>query len=62
MRHYLIAANMGLEESLENIRELFKEGLATKTQYAEALKGYQDALEEMTSPDREKAKAHPIIF
>ena len=56
VRHYLIAANMGFEESLENIRELFKEGLATKSQYGEALQGYQDALKEMKSPGREEAK------
>ena len=38
------------------IKELFKKGYATKSQYAEALKGYQNALEEMKSPDRNEAK------
>ena len=33
-------------------------GVATKEQYAEALKGYQDAVEETKSHDRDKAKAY----
>ena len=32
-------------------------GYATKAQYAEALKGYQNALEETKSPQREEVKA-----
>jgi len=39
--------------------ELFKKGFATKSQYAEALRGYQDAIEETKSPDREEAKNSP---
>ncbi|EJK54765.1 hypothetical protein THAOC_25580, partial [Thalassiosira oceanica] len=56
VRHLLISAKMGVEKSLENIKKLFKGGHATKSQYGEALKGYQDAIEEMKSPDREEAK------
>lgn len=55
VRHFLISAKMGFEESLEEIKKLFKEGLATESQYAEALKGYKGAMEEMKSPDREEA-------
>ena len=47
---------MGSALSLENITKLFKQGHATKSQYSEALKGYQDALEETKSPDRDEAK------
>ncbi|EJK63309.1 hypothetical protein THAOC_16037 [Thalassiosira oceanica] len=36
-------------------RAMFALGLATKAQYAEALIGYQDALEEMRSPQRDEA-------
>ncbi|EJK64208.1 hypothetical protein THAOC_15081, partial [Thalassiosira oceanica] len=35
---------------------MFMAGIATKEQYAEALKGYQDAVEEMRSHDRDEAK------
>ena len=52
----MISAKMGYEESLNGIKLMFKEGLATKAQYAEALVGYRDAVEEMKSPQREEAK------
>ncbi|EJK77388.1 hypothetical protein THAOC_00784 [Thalassiosira oceanica] len=44
VRHFLISAKMGYEDSLENIKEAFMAGVATKEQYAEALKGCQDAV------------------
>ena len=56
VRHLLISAKMGNLASVEAIRKLFMVGLATKEQYAEALKGYQDAVEEMKSQDRDEAK------
>ena len=56
VKHFLISAKMGHEQSLKDIKKIFKRGLATKSQYAEALKGYQDAIEEMKSPEREEAK------
>ena len=40
---------MGNKESLDAIRKKFVRGQATKVQYAEALRGYQDAVEEMKS-------------
>ncbi|EJK57540.1 hypothetical protein THAOC_22406 [Thalassiosira oceanica] len=56
VRHLLISAKMGHKNSLENIKRMFMKGFAAKEQYAEALKGYQDAVEEMKSPDRDEAK------
>ena len=56
VRHLMISAKMGHKESIEMIKELFLAGLAMKEQYAEALKGYQDAVEEMKSHDRDEAK------
>ncbi|EJK75407.1 hypothetical protein THAOC_02868 [Thalassiosira oceanica] len=53
--HYLIAAKQGDTSALENIRDIFMGGVATKEQYAEALKGYQASVEEMKSPDRDWA-------
>ena len=47
---------MGDEGSLNDIKSMFKEGYATRAQYAEALLGYRDASEEMKSPQREEAK------
>ena len=57
VRHYLISAKMGLKVSVEKIKQLFMGGLATKGQYAEALKGYQDALDETKSHDRDEENA-----
>ena len=56
LKHYMISAKMGYERSLNRIRDMFKNGHATKAQYAEALVGYRDAVEETKSPQREEAK------
>ena len=60
VRHFLIAAKMGEKNALNNIKEIFVAGRATKEQYAEALKGYQDSVNEMKSPERDEAQA--IMF
>ena len=52
----MISAKMGFEKSLNNIKKMFMDGHATKAQYAEALIGYRDAVEEMKSPHRVEAK------
>ena len=57
LQHYMIAAKLGYQLSLDNIKTLFMKGLATKADYAEALRGHQSAAEEMRSPDREEALA-----
>ncbi|EJK63031.1 hypothetical protein THAOC_16336 [Thalassiosira oceanica] len=56
IRHLLISAKMGFKESVETIKKLFMAGIATKEQYTQALKGYQDAMEETKSHDRDEAK------
>ncbi|EJK59816.1 hypothetical protein THAOC_19918 [Thalassiosira oceanica] len=56
VQHWMISAKMGYENSLDAIKDMFKEGRATKEQYAEALLGYRDAVEGMKSPQREEAK------
>ena len=56
VRHFLISAKMGLKESLDAIKKLFAQGDATKAEYAEALKGYQGALEEMKSAERDEVE------
>ncbi|EJK65559.1 hypothetical protein THAOC_13567 [Thalassiosira oceanica] len=56
VQHWVICAKMGCEKSLNDIKEMFMEGQATKAQYAEALRGFGDAVEEMKSHHREEAK------
>ena len=57
VRHFFISAKVGNKVSLEAMKRGFMEGLATKEQFTEALKGYQDAVEEMKSHDRDEAKS-----
>ena len=56
LQHWMIAATLGQEGTLNNVKILFTKGLATKADYAAALRGYQNAVEEMSSPDRDEAK------
>ena len=57
----MISAKMGLKPSLDIIRRMLVDGTATKAQYAEALKGYQDAVEEMKSPERDAALRFEVL-
>ena len=61
LKHFLISAKMGYKCSLDAIRLMFAHGHATKAQYADALKGYQDAFEETKSPERDFARAVEAI-
>ena len=56
IQHWMISAKMGFELSLNDIKEMFKKGHATKAQYADALLGYRDAVEDTKSSQREEAK------
>ena len=54
---WMISAKLGHEISLSNVKSFFMNGLATKAAYAAALRGYQNAVDEMSSTDRDEAKA-----
>ena len=56
LQHWVISATLGDEKSLNEVKPLFMNGLASKSDYAAALRGYQNAVEEMSSPDRDEAK------
>ncbi|EJK70327.1 hypothetical protein THAOC_08325 [Thalassiosira oceanica] len=56
VQHWMISAKMGNIKSLNTIKSTFMVGQATKEQYAGALRGYGDAVEEMKSHQREEAK------
>jgi len=57
LQHWMISATLGCDDdSLNNVKILFMNGLATKGDYAAALRGYQNAVEEMSSPDRDEAE------
>ena len=57
LQHWMLAANLGDQDALKNIKAMFMKGLATKADYAAALRGYQSAVEKMRSPDRDEAKS-----
>mmetsp|Transcript_2972 Transcript_2972/g.6899 ORF Transcript_2972/g.6899 Transcript_2972/m.6899 type:complete len:271 (-) Transcript_2972:147-959(-) len=57
LQHFLISAKMGDEDSLGMIKAAFMDGLASKADYATALRGYRESIDEMSSPDRDKAKS-----
>ena len=57
LQHWMISAKLGEQDSLTNVKILFTNGLATKADYAAALRGYNNAIKEMPSIDREEAEA-----
>ena len=57
LKHWMISANLGDGDSLDAIKKMYMDGLAMKADYGEALRGYHDAVKEMSSPEREEANA-----
>ena len=57
-KHFIIAANLGLNNSLKCIKDLHTMGHASKEEYAGALRAYQTAVEATKSQQREEAEAY----
>ena len=57
LKHFMIAVGGGDNESLKLIKQLFMKGLATRDDYAKALKAYQAYISDIKSNDRDKAAA-----
>ena len=55
-KHWIIAANLGYDDSLKCIRTLYADGHASKEDYADALRACQAAVEATKSAEREKAE------
>jgi tetratricopeptide (TPR) repeat protein len=60
VKHCIINANLGCDESLKYIKMLFVQGVASKEEYAAALRGYQAAVNETKSAERDKAEEAKI--
>ena len=56
LKHFMISAKLGCGISLGTIKKMYTKGQAPKADYAEALRGYHDAMTEMSSPERDDAK------
>jgi len=57
IKHYTIAVRDGNPKSLESIKRMYREGHATKDDYARALQSRQSYLDEIKSDPRDKAAA-----
>ena len=61
-KHFMIAVEGGDNESLKSIKQMYKDGYATKDEYAKALEAYQEYLVEVKSDDRDKAAEYDEIY
>jgi len=57
LKHYMIAVESGDTDSLEEIKQMYTYGFATKEDYTKALQSYQSYLGEIKSSQRDKAAA-----
>ena len=57
LKHFMIAVGFGYTRSLEDIKQMFMNGHASKDDYAKALQVYQAYLVEIKSPQRDEAAA-----
>ena len=62
IKHWLIAAGAGYNDSVKMIQQLYKLGHATKDDYASALQNYQACLDDIKSDQRDKAAAYDDQF
>jgi len=58
VKHFIIAANLGHEGSMKYLWECYKRGNITKENLEVTLRTHQAAIDEMKSPEREKAEKH----
>eukprot|EP00984_Skeletonema_dohrnii_P013411 scaffold5549_cov79-Skeletonema_dohrnii-CCMP3373.AAC.14 len=56
VKHWIIAAKLGEDESIERLKEGFKFGYVRKEDFASALRGHQAAVDATKSPQRELAE------
>ena len=57
VKHWMIAAGGGFDESLKAIRSCYMEGLVTKDDFAKALRAHKEAQDEVSTDQREEAAA-----
>ena len=58
MKHFMIAVEGGSNSSLKRIQELYSGGQATRDEYTNALRAYQEYLVEVKSSQRDEAAAY----
>ena len=55
MQHFIIAANLGLDEALDEVKDGFRCGFVSKEDFEAALRGHQAAVDATKSQQREEA-------
>ncbi len=55
VKHYIIAANLGYDASIERLKNSYVEGVINKEDFAAALRTHQAAVDAMKSPQRDDA-------
>eukprot|EP00986_Skeletonema_menzelii_P010535 scaffold5150_cov133-Skeletonema_menzelii.AAC.9 len=63
VKHFIIAAKLGHDKSLESVKNLYKAGYVSKDDVAAALRGHQAAVDATKSPQRDEAAKlaiHPL--
>mmetsp|Transcript_17268 Transcript_17268/g.28373 ORF Transcript_17268/g.28373 Transcript_17268/m.28373 type:complete len:304 (+) Transcript_17268:191-1102(+) len=55
VKHFIIAAKLGYDMSLEAVKDLYKDGYVSREDVVAAFRGYQAAIDAMKSPQREEA-------
>ena len=59
VKHFMISAGTGDDDSLTKIRDCFMNGYATKDDFEKTLRAHKDAKDEMKSDQRDEAAAAP---
>jgi hypothetical protein len=55
VKHWIIAAKLGHDDSIQSLKEMYKSGGVIKEDFASALRGHQAAVDATKSPQRELA-------
>jgi hypothetical protein len=61
-KHFIIAANLGHDRSLESLRKLYTKGFVSKEDFAAALRAHQAAADATKSPQREAATTYYLVY
>ena len=56
VKHFIIAAKLGYDDSVSVIKQLYQTGLVSKEDFAIALRGHKAAIDATKSPQREEAE------
>ena len=55
VKHFIIAAKLGYDKSLESLKDLYQAGFVSEEDFAAALRGHKAAVDATTSPERDEA-------